>query len=330
MGADDGASPPWEEWTSSGGHPAARYLYARDISGAAPDELEALRAGVLDWEPLNRILGLQLVDGGFPSHGKQPTVASTLTALRLMALCGMDLRDEPVSRALSFVEQGYCADGAISYRLGGSGILPCYVGLTTRALVTMGALDSLAVRASLEWIVRHQRYDHRGGRAGGDEPWPYRSVVNYGCWQSVSCYHGVVATLGALTAVPEPDRTSGQRARIGEAIAYLRPHRVYKRTTGDAPIFRTSTQFSLFHPYRPHLLDVLEWLADAAPSLVGEPWVREAISDVEALTIGGRIPLVANGTTHLVDPLPLEPIGEPSRLLTLQWMRLRLRFGLAH
>lgn len=330
MAPAGGTYQPVSEWLASPEHPAARYLYARDIARAAPEAVERRRAAMLEWEPLRRLLDLQLPDGSFPAHEVQPTLGNTLSALRLMALCGMDVRDEPVVRALALVEERYSGAGAISYRQGGSGILPCYVGLTTRALIRMGAADSPAVQVSLDWIVRHQRYDIRGARAGGDEPWTFRAVVNYGCWQKVSCYHGVTATLGALSAVPTALRTPGQRERLGEAVEYLRAHRVYKRTTLDEPIFRSSTQFSLFHSYRPHLLDVLEWLIDADPALGSEPWVKEAMADVEAIADGGRIPLVTNGTTHLIDPLPFETVGEPSKFLTLQWLRLATSARLAH
>lgn len=109
----------------------------------------------------------------------------------------------------------------------------------------------------------------------------------------------------------------------------MRAHRLYRRTGDGKPIFRTSLQFSLFHGYRSHVLDVLEWLADADPALVAESWVRDAISDVEELCDEGRIRLAANAATHLVDPLALERVGEPSPLLTIQWLRLRRAFGLA-
>jgi hypothetical protein len=330
MSPAGGTYQPVSEWLASPEHPAARYLYARDIAHAAPDALERRRRAMLTWQPLRQLLDLQLPDGSFPPHEVQPTLGNTFSALRLMALCGMDVRDEPVVRALDLIEQRYIRDGAISYRQGASGILPCYVGLTTRALIRMGATESPAVQVSLDWIVRHQRYDIRAARAGGDEPWSSRAVVNYGCWQKVSCYHGVTATLGALSAIPASERTPGQRERLGEAIEYLRAHRAYKRTTSEDPIFRTSTQFSLFHSHRPHLIDVLEWIIDADPAVGREPWVKAAIADVEALSVGGRIPLVTNGTTHLVDPLPFEAIGEPSKFLTLQWLRLATRLRLAH
>jgi len=317
------------EWLASEDHPAARYLAARDLLSAPPDSLDRWHAAVGTWSPLAAILALQKTDGGFPSHTKQAPMGNTFAAIRLMERCGMDVRDEPVARVIGLLEDGYAGHGAVSYNSGGSGILPCYVGLVTRALIRMGAADSPVVTTSLDWIVAHQRYDRRDVRAGGVEPWTYRAVNNYGCWDSVSCYHGVVGTLGALAAVPADTRTAGQRERILDAIDYLREHRVYRRTGDGKPIFRTSLQFSFFHGYRSHVLDVLEWLADADPSLADERWVKEAIADVEALSRHGKIPLATNATTHLVDPLALERVGEPSPLLTVQWLRLRRAFGLA-
>ncbi|NTV39527.1 MAG: hypothetical protein HGA51_06165 [Demequinaceae bacterium] len=316
------------EWLASEDHPAARYLAARDLAGTPTGQLDLWHAALATWPPLATILALQEDDGGFPSHTKQAPMGNTFAAVRLMERCGLDVRDEPVARVMGLLERKYTDHGAVSYTSGGSGILPCYVGLVTRALMRMGAGDSPAVTASLDWIVAHQRYDRREHLAGGAEPWGYRAVNNYGCWESVSCYHGVVGTLGALAAVPADARSAEQQARILEAVDYLRAHRVYRKTHDGKPIFRTSLQFSLFHAYRSHVLDVLEWLADADPALAGEQWVREAIADVEALCEDGRVTLVANAATHLVDPLPLEQVGEPSRLLTVQWLRLRRKFGL--
>jgi hypothetical protein len=316
-------------WLASDSHPAARYLAARDLVGAPPDTLDRWHDAVVTWAPLAEILALQEADGRFPSHTKQAPLGNTFAAIRLMERCGMDVRDEPVARVIGLLEHGYADHGAVSYNSGGSGILPCYVGLVTRALIRMGAGDSPVVTRSVDWIVAHQRYDRRDVRAGGVEPWTYRAVNNYGCWDSVSCYHGVVGTLGALAAVPADKRSAGQRERILEAVDYLREHRVYRKAGDGKPIFRTSLKFSLFHAYRSHVLDVLEWLADADPALADEPWVKDAIADVEALSIDGRIPLVTNADTHLADPLALERVGEPSPLLTVQWLRMRRAFGLA-
>ena len=38
-------------------------------------------------------------------------------------------------------------------KLGGSGILPCYVGLFTRDFIPMMGTDAPAIRTSLDWIL---------------------------------------------------------------------------------------------------------------------------------------------------------------------------------
>jgi len=42
-----------------------------------------------------------------------------------------------------------------------------------------------------------------------------------------------------------------------------------------------------------------------------------------------RLRLHTNARARLVDPLPFEPEGRPSRLPTLQWLRTKRRWGLA-
>ena len=74
---------------------------------------------------------------------------------------------------------------------------------------------------------------------------------------------------------------------------------------------------------------MLESLAEADPALVERPWVQAALEHMGSLADEqGRVPLVTNYARRLLDPLPFEPEGAPSRLLTLQWLRTRRRFGL--
>lgn len=81
--------------------------------------------------------------------------------------------------------------------------------------------------------------------------------------------------------------------------------------------------------------DVLGWLASAdhpasrylaALHLSTSP--PAAVDDVDALCLDGKVTLVKKTAKQLMDPVPLEPIGEPSRLLTLQWLRVKRAFGL--
>lgn len=318
------------DWLLSAENPAAHYLAARDLARPRPSDraLRSLRAKMLAWEPLGQLLALQREDGSFPA-ARPASSDATCTALRLMSRCGMDAGDGPVSRAFGYLSGRHVGHGAFSLNTGGSGILPCYVGLLTRDFVPMVGLEAPAIQSSLQWIVDHQRFDHQRTCGGGEKKWPFRAVESYGgCWRSVSCYHGVVATLGALAAVPPAARTPDQRERLKAALRYLEIHRVFKKSAEDKPLFRYLTEFFLFGNYRSHLIDVLEAMAGADPSLVEARWVQDAISAVERLTVDGRIVLAKNYPTGLIDPLPFEPVGKPSRLLTCQWLRVRQKFGL--
>ena len=44
------------------------------------------------------------------------------------------------------------------------------------------------------------------------------------------------------------------------------------------------------------------------------------------LAPGGQVTLVKNYGKRLIDPIPLEPIGAPSRFLTYQWLTIRRTF----
>lgn len=312
------------EWLSSPGHPPVQYLVARDVTRPElpPSALAELRVAMLDWEPLARVLELQRDDGSFPHHQKTPTAQPSFTALCLMQRCGMDLTDEPVARLAGHLTDHHLHAGALSYTSGGSGVLPCYVGVVATALIKMGGLDTELVQSSIRWLVEHQRFDHKAMRAGGDSEWPFRAPVNYGCWASVSCYHGVAGAFRALAAIPAHARTPEVQVRLDEAIDYLALHRLYKPSSSDRPLFRHMTQPFLVGDYRSDLLDMLSAVADADPALGQTDWVQSAVADMAQLAVDGRVVLTKNYGRKLIDPIPFEAIGEPSRFLTYQWLHV--------
>ena len=306
-----------------------RYLTTRDLRRppASAGTLAALRERVPAWAPLTRILALQHSDGGFAAPGNRADARRTFWALLLMQRCGLDARDEPAARAIEYLDLSHRTAGAVSYNTGGSGVLPCYLGVVTTALIKMGALDTGVVQSSISWLTGHQRFDHKATRAGGDERWPYRAPENYGCWQSVSCYHGVAGAFRALAAIPPERRTPEIRQRLDEAIEYLRVHRLYKSSRTDRPLFRHMTRPFLIGDYRSGLLDMLQGIADADPALIRQQWVQAAVDDMWQLAPDGRVILVKNYGRALINPVPFEPVGEPSRFLTYQWILIQRAFG---
>ena len=313
------------EWLSSPENSSVRYLTSRDLIRPRPSAttLRELRARVLRWAPLEQVLDLQLPDGSFPERKKTRSARSTFWALALMHRCGLDVGDEPVVRAIDYLTERHLRKGALSYTGGGSGVLPCYAGVVTTALIGMGALDTELVQGSLRWLIDYQRLDHKAIRAGGDGTWPYRTPRNFGCWESVSCYHGVGGAFRALAAIPPERRSASVRQRLDEALAYLRIHRLYKKSSVERPLFRHMTQFFLIGDYRSDLLDMLQGVADAEPGLIGEDWVRTAVREMDGFTQDGRVTLVKNYGRSLIDPIPFESVGAPSRFLSFQWLRVR-------
>ncbi len=246
-----------------------------------------------------------------------------------MARCGLDTTDEPARRTVDYLTAHHLSKGALSYTTGGSGVMPCYVGVVTAALIKMGAFDTEPVQSSIGWLIDHQRFDHKTTRAGGDQTWPFKAPLNYGCWETVSCYHGVAGTFRALAAIAPERRSVEVRLRLDEAIEYLRIHRLYKKSNAERPLFRHMTQFFIVGDYRSDLLDMLQGVADADPTLIHQPWIRAAVEDMEDLTNDGRVTLVKNYGKKLVDPIPFEPITAPSRFLTCEWLHIRRTFDAA-
>lgn len=317
------------EWLSAEGNPPVRYLTTRDLRTppASADTLAALRERALAWAPLMRVLALQRGDGSFAVSGNSADARRTFWALLLMQRCGLDARDEPAARAIEHLNRRHRTAGALSYTTGGSGVLPCYLGVVTTALIKMGALDTEIVQSSIRWLTGHQRFDHKATRAGGGERWPYRAPQNYGCWESVSCYHGVAGAFRALAAIPPQRRTPEIRQRLDEALEYLSIHRLYKKSKTGQPLFRHMTQPFLIGDYRSGLLDMLQGIADTDPFLIRQDWVRAAAGDMSQLAPGGRVTLARNYGKRLIDPVPFEPPGEPSRFLTYQWTLIQHTFG---
>ena len=161
------------EWLSSSEIPPVRYLTAQQLIRPKPSErtLRMLRGEMLAWKPLRQILTLQRDDGSFPYGQKTPTALPTFWALCLMERCGMEVEDEPAARALAYLSERHLGYGALSYTFGGSGILPCYVGVMSRTVIRMGGFDTPLVRQSVRWLLDHQRFDHKEIRAGGPKKW---------------------------------------------------------------------------------------------------------------------------------------------------------------
>jgi hypothetical protein len=295
------------------------------VTGAS--DLAARRLSALTWDPLVRILALQRQDGGFGRPTRPDDARATIWALVLLERCGLELTDDPVDRAVQYLQAHHVAHDSFSYLPGATGVLPCYLGTLTTTLLRMGGVDLPIVQGSLRWLVEHQRFDHGELHGGSTTPWANRAPANFGCWQTVSCFHGVAGAFRAFAAVPAHRREEGISARLEDALTHLRLRRLYRHTRSDKPLFAHLLTPFLVGDYRADLLDLLHGVAEADPRLGREDWVAEAIADMTALAPGGRVPLVRNYGKRLVSPIPLEQVGDDSRFLSLEWREVRQAFA---
>ena len=317
-------------WLSSSENPPVNYLTTRDFAGTPPskESLYALRTEILAWKPLTSFLSSQQSDGGFPNKTKTKSAEPTLAGLALMTRCGLSYDDDCVRRAVEYIAGNYAYNDIFTFRAKGSGVLPCYVGMYARIIATVAGTDHPHFNKAIEWILEYQRFDHKEVRAGGRGQWPFRSVESYGgCWRSVSCYHGVVATLRALSSIPERKRSVAVNTQLEAALNYLRIHRVYKKSSEDKPLFRHFSRYFLYGKYRLNLIDVLEGISEADPGAGAEDWVRDVIETVDRSTVGGKVISAASYPTDIIDPLPFEKAGKPSRFLTYQWLITKRKFA---
>ncbi len=315
-------------WLKSKDNPIVCYLYHLDVKPQAQVDAK-MKSQMMQSQPIRNLLTLQKDEGGFANAPKGFPAQTTFWALDIMARCKMSIHDEPVRKALTWIEEKYTSSGAYSYNRGGSGVLPCYVGKVARNVAVLAGFEHPSFQSAVEWLVDHQRFDHKETKAGGEKKWPFKSVENYGgCWRSVSCYHGVVAALRAFAAIPKQHRSKTIQKRIQSALRYLEIHRLYKQSSSDKQLFKHLTQFFLWGDYRHHLIDILETIAHIDPSLIKLDWIRHAVDVVDAHTIDGRVPLVKNYASRLVDPDTFESRGMPSRFLSLQWLQIKRCFNL--
>lgn len=57
--------------------------------------------------------------------------------------------------------------------------------------------------------------------------------------------------------------------------------------------------------------------------------MQAAAADMRDIAADGRVTLVKNYGRNLVDPIPFEPLGQPSRFLTYQWTLVQQTFEAA-
>ena len=218
-------------------------------------------------DPILKVL-LSQCPGGFWGKEEDFYINSkyrgTVWNFNLLAQLGADDSDPRVRSAAEFLLKwsqhesgGFGFHGSADGGTAGS-LLPCLNGNLVWSMLRFGMADDARVQASLDWIVKYQRFDDNEGPA--PKGWPYKRED---CWGKHTCHMGVVKSLKAISVIPH-DRCSRDQNRMASAgVEHMLRHHLYKRSHDPSTIAKprwTQLGFPLF--WDTDALEMLEVITD--------------------------------------------------------------------
>lgn len=335
-------------WLLEGTNPSVRYFALLDVLAKEErnPEVVAARNAISESLVAKKILQRQNPAGFWedPASPYHPKYKSSYWQVMMLGQLGLDKSEEKIRKSCEYIFQFQSAEGGFSsftteailrehvgQRQKGKRLLPskeysaslvheheysCLTGNMATALTRLGCGRDLRVKKALEWLVQIQKKD------GG---WlcPYwRAHVR----DKHGCFFGTICPLEAFSMVEKEMLTKEMKAAAERAAEFILTHRLFKADHhGYAVINRhwLTLTFPMFISYNIlRGLDVLtklgyvkdERLDDAVEALLRKEqadgtWILES-------SPAGR--LQAN----------LEPVGKPSKWITLIALRALKRLAL--
>jgi hypothetical protein len=305
---------PWLRWLLAG-DPAIRWQVLRDLTDAPADVVAAERARVAVEGWGARLLALQRPDGTWGGAAWNPGWDSTMHALTLLSLFGLERESAEALSAVARVRAGVTWRGCgppecDDHRFFEGETEPCI----NAQVAASGAYFGVDVGALVERLLGEQLPD-----GGWNCDAPDASVR--------SSFNTTICVLEALLAY---ERASGSQPEVTGARlrgqAYLLERALFrKRSTGE-PIARDRksgadwTRFAFPTWWHYDVLRALEYLRDAGTT------PDERVADAVALVASkrdrdGRWPLEVRYPGAM--PIDLgEEVGRPSRWITLRALRV--------
>ncbi len=321
------------DWLLDEANPSVRYLTLTgllDMPETAPEAMAA-RAAVMETGYVPRLLALQdTADyrAAYPRFYTQKYTGLVWSLIllaehraslnpRIAAQCEYLLQNAQELEAGGFSQHA-------AQRTGGgrlSEVIPCLTGNLVWCFYTLGLGGDPRVRAGLTWLVRHMKYND-GVLADPPEA-PYTHLES--CFGAHTCHMGVVKALKAYGAVPPEQRSPAVEAAIDRGAAFLLLHHVDRRSHNLSRIVKPGwRKFGFPLMYQTDTLEALDALTALG---VRDPRMEGA---VEAVLMAQQ----PDGLWHIENAYagervlaPLEPLGAPSKWLTLRALRVVRRYA---
>lgn len=320
------------DWLLEPQNPAVRYLTLTgllDVPEGAPEAVAA-RGAVMHTGYVPALLALQDTPAYRASYphfytGKYRGLVWSLIALaehrasltpQIAAQCEYLLQN-----AQEATDGGFAQNTA--QRTGGgrlSEVIPCLTGNLVWCFYTLGMGGDPRVQRGLDWLVHNLRLND-GVLA--DPPAPAYARLD-ACFGAHTCHMGVVKALKAYGAVPAGERTPALADAIDRAAAFMLAHHVDRRSHNLARLSKPGwRKFGFPLMYQTDTLEVLDTLTALGyrdPRMAG---AVQAVLDRQGADGRWVMENTYAGERML---LPTEPLGAPSKWLTLRALRVLRRY----
>ncbi len=310
----------WRWLTGSGSDPSVRARYWMEVEGRPREDSRVQGAlkeiGRSGWAQF--LLNYQWPDGHWVTPGTsaeelyRPKYIVTNWLAIILADLGMTRSDPRIRRTADLILDKWSGRGGV---LSGRSGEICVTGNAVRTLIRFGYLDHPTVQRSIAWIVRTQKPD------GGWHCFPSRTGTLDG-WEG----------LAALAEIPDQARTESIRRSIERgAEFYLRNRLMVEGKVRYAPWFRIHYPNHYYYDLLVGLR-ILTRLGYGADPRMAQAlrWLRSKRSRQGTWALDAAHPdldptLAGYSLRHIVFPMLLEPLHEPSRWATVEALSVLTR-----
>lgn len=313
------------DWLLEEENPAVRYATMRDVLGLAESDpaLREARAAIPSTGSAAVILSAQNADGYWntPKRYMERYDGTFWNFLLLLSL-EVDPRHPGVHRAAQYLLETAWKPDWNGFTNDGKGLLPpCYMADMLRSLMLCGFGENTRVRAGVDSLIQGMHFSD--GDADVENP-------DDGCLGRHTCIRCVAPVMRLLMDVKAQPKV---QQLLSDGQEFLLVHHLYRRSHDlKKALSPRMTRLSYPHFYYPDLLQMLdvltrmgcrdERMADAIKALQKKRDADGLWHMERGFNERGKDDLFPVLTT-------LEPVGAPSKWVTLSALRVLKRIGLS-